>query len=131
MTMILRSTLCAGVFAGAALSAVIGSSGSAAAEDFHTTYATQKGGCAAGPTIAWSPKRLAGPGFQCELGEARPAGTGLVTYEAICAANGTTLTDPIALDLGNDPNRFAVDVPGVGSFEMWPCTPVEGLQGTN
>ena len=106
-------------------------SGRASADDYHTTYALKKGGCAAGPLIKWTESAISGPGFKCTLGESRSAGSGLSAYSGTCNVDGKSVTDYVVFDLGNNPNRFSLSVAGGEWVNMYPCTPVEGLNGTN
>jgi len=99
--------------------------------DFHTTYATASGACKSGKTITWSPTGITGPGFECTLGDSTPAGTGLVSYQGSCVVDGKQVSDQVAFDLGNNVEHFSLAIPGREWMSMYPCTPVDGLEGTN
>ena len=125
-----RFRLASTFFASAVLA--LSASGQAdAADDYHTTYALKKGGCAAGHLIKWTENAISGPGFKCTLGESRSAGSGLSAYSGTCNVDGKSVTDYVVFDLGNNPNRFSLSVAGGEWVNMYPCTPVEGLNGTN
>ena len=126
-----RGPRAAAIFVGAFALAVSLSGQPGNADDYHTTYATQKGGCAAGPLITWTETSISGSGFKCTLGESRSAGSGLAAYNGTCKVDGTSVTDMVVFDLGNSPERFSLAVPGKDWVSMYPCTPVEGLEGTN
>ena len=121
----------AAIFVGSSALAVLLSGQPGNADDYLTTYATKKGGCAAGPLITWTETSISGPGFKCTLGESRSAGSGLAAYNGTCNVDGTAVTDMVVFDLGNNPKRFSLAVPGKDWVNMYPCTPVEGLEGTN
>jgi hypothetical protein len=99
--------------------------------DFHTTYATAKNACCSGSIIQWSPGRIEGADFDCKLMESTPAGTGLVSYQGTCAIGGELVTGRVNFSLGNSSEHFSVEIPDGQWFLMYPCTPVEGLDGTN
>lgn len=99
--------------------------------DYHTTYATAKNACKSGATINWSATGISGPGFECTLGESAPAGSGLANYPGSCVIDNQKIDDAVTFDLGNNPDRFEVALPGRDWMPMYPCTPVEGLDGTN
>ena len=95
-----------------------------------TVYATEKGACGRGPEtrIEITQGRITGPGFDCTLGDGRPAGTGLVAHEARCTVDGKTTSEGISLDLGNYRDHFELALPGRANWlKLYPCTPVPGL----
>jgi len=99
--------------------------------DIQTVYATKKGACGADPEarVEITQGKIIGPGFTCELSTGRPAGTGLVAYDAICVVDGKKSTTSIALDLGNYDDRFELSLPGrANMLSLYPCTPVPGLK---
>lgn len=94
----------------------------------YTTYAPEKGACGQGRDIEMRDDRITGPGFACTVLDSLPAGTGLVAHTADCTVDGTATTDILVLDLGNNPDRFVISLPGSDAWiSMYPCTPVEGL----
>ena len=122
-------SLCLGMMV--AFSAALPISARSEIFDFHTTYATAKNACSSDSIIQWSPARIEGPEFDCKLMESTPAGTGLVSHQGTCAIGGEQVTGRVNFSLGNSPERFSVEIPDGQWFLMYPCTPVEGLDGTN
>lgn len=116
--------------AGAALTVTMTGQASDAA-DYHTSYATKEAACSAGNLIKWTNQGISGPGFNCTLGDSRSAGSGLAAYESACVIDGTNVNDLVVFDLGNNPTHFSVALPGKEWVSMYPCTPVQGLDGTN
>lgn len=99
--------------------------------DIQTTYATEKGACGGGAEaqVEIAEGRITGPGFDCALSKDRPAGSGLVAYDAACTVDGKKTTEVVALDLGNYDDHFELALPGrEGWFKLYPCTPVPGLK---
>lgn len=99
--------------------------------DIQTVYATEKSACGRGPQtrVKIAAGRITGPGFDCALGQGRPAGTGLVAYDATCTVDGKTTSDGLALDLGNYDDHFELSLPGRTDWlALYPCTPVPGLK---
>jgi len=106
-----------------------GSASFAQDSDIFADYATRKGECGQGSLVKISKGRIAGPGFDCRLGDSRPAGTGLVQYSATCMIDGKRSSDGIALDLGNYDDHFELSLPGRQDWiSLYPCTPVPGLK---
>ena len=99
--------------------------------DIQTTYATEKGACGGSNSqnlVEISEGRITGPGFDCSLSAERPAGTGLVAYEAMCTIDGKKTSKGLALDLGNYDDHFELSLPGRENWlSLYPCTPVPGL----
>ena len=114
-----------------AVAAGLAAAGSLAQDgDIQTTYATEKGGCGGAPDklVEIAEGRITGPGFDCRLGDGRPAGTGLVYYEATCMVDGTATSGGLNLDLGNYADHFKLALPGREDWlSLYPCTPVPGL----
>ena len=125
-----KFTTCAAALA-AMLTLIAPESAGADDLDIHTTYATTKGGCASGEKITWTPTAISGPGFNCTLGDSRPAGTGMVAHKGTCQIGGNSVEDWVAFDLGNYRDRFMLSIAGGDWIAMYPCTPVDGLTGTN
>jgi len=99
--------------------------------EIHADYVTTKGACAnaAAPRVTIAAGRITGPGFDCQLGEGRPAGSGLVAHEATCAMGGKLVKDGIALDLGNYRDHFELALPGRAEWvKLYPCSKVPGLE---
>ena len=99
--------------------------------DIQAVYATSKGACGSGPRtrVEITGGRISGPGFDCALSNGRPAGTGLVAYDASCTVDGKKRLEGLALDLGNHTDHFELSLPGRdGWIELYPCTPVPGLK---
>lgn len=119
--------------AAAAITALAVSPLSAQTTDHFTTYATSQNNCAAGNLIRWQPGNISGPGFNCNLGGSFSAGTGLEGYQGTCNVNNQVQSGNVVLGLGIDrlERRFNIDVLGVLTYDMYPCTPVTGLNGTN
>ena len=111
---------------------------SAVAQGVFTTYAMEKNGCVAargnGSLITWSPTKVTGPLFSCSLSGQTPVGTGLLGYSSTCTIGiqenvQGTLVFGMATRPGED--HFTITLPNGGSGDMYPCTSVEGLTGTN
>ncbi len=99
--------------------------------DIQTIYATEKGACGGGldTKVEISKGRIVGPGFDCTLSTGRPAGTGLVAYEANCSVDGKKTLKGLSLDLGNYEDHFELALPGREDWvKLYPCTPVPGLK---
>lgn len=72
--------------------------------------------------------RIAGPDFDCSISNGRPAGTGLVAYNAVCMIDGKKIPGGLALVLGNFQDHFKLPVPKRETWiSLYPCTPVPGL----
>jgi hypothetical protein len=98
--------------------------------EIQTTYATERGACGGGAEtrVEIAEGRINGLDFDCVLATPRPAGTGLVAYDATCMIDGNTWSDGIALDLGNYEDHFKLALPGrEGWLALYPCTLVPGL----
>ncbi len=120
--LIVTLALAMGLFAG--LPALAQDSG------IQTSYATEKGACGRGPgtRVEITEGRIAGPGFDCTLSAGRPAGTGLVAYEATCTVDGKKTSKGLALDLGNYSDHFELSLTcSDGWLALYPCTKVPGL----
>ena len=99
--------------------------------DIQTVYATEKGACGRGSEtrVEIVQDYIIGPGFECKISNGRPAGTGLVAYDATCTIHGKEIKQSLALDLGNYSDHFELSVPGRDDWiKLYPCTPVPGLQ---
>lgn len=99
--------------------------------DIQTVYATKKGACGTGAKVSVeiTQGKITGPGFACEFSNGRPAGTGLVAYDAACLVDGKKSSTGIALDLGNYDDHFELSLPGRATWlSLYPCTPVPGLK---
>lgn len=100
--------------------------------DQYTTYAKTAGGCKSGDLINWSPTSISGTDFQCVLETRVPgAGSGLDAIDSTCMIKGEKVSVRVVLGLGVRPDRFSVEIPDFLFADMYPCTPVEGLEGTN
>lgn len=118
---------------GVALAAVLfaASSGAKAqGSDIFGKYASEKGVCEQqGALIEISRSKITGPGFDCRLGESRPAGTGLVFYEAQCTVDDRRSSKGLALDLGNYADRFMLSLPGRQDWiPLFPCKSGSGAK---
>jgi hypothetical protein len=121
-------------YLGLAAVLTVASASSALAQSEHTTYATTKGGCAAGPNINWTSAVISGPGFACDLNGSVSVGTGLAGYNGTCNVAGQTVDGIVVFGLSIPPpndDHFNVTLPNSISHDMYPCTPVDGLAGTN
>ncbi|AKI01307.1 hypothetical protein IMCC20628_02609 [Hoeflea sp. IMCC20628] len=100
--------------------------------DQYTTYAKTAGGCKSGDLINWSPTSISGTDFQCVLETRVPgAGSGLDAIDSTCMIKGEKVSARVVLGLGVRPDHFSVEIPDFLFADMYPCTPVEGLEGTN
>ncbi|MCP5074825.1 MAG: hypothetical protein GY947_16240 [Rhodobacteraceae bacterium] len=118
------------VIVAATVFAVTGSITHAQEAEIQTIYATKKGACGKDveKQVEISEGRIVGPGFDCALSAGRPAGTGLVAYEATCTVDGKKMSEGIALDLSNYRDHFELSLPGREDWlALYPCTPVPGL----
>jgi hypothetical protein len=111
---------------------------SAMAQSEYTSYSTTKGGCTSEHSsealIYWTPSTISGPGFACILNGSVPVGTGLAGHQSICYVAGKELSGIVVFGApGPPPNddHFGLELPNARSFEMYPCTPVGGVTGTN
>lgn len=100
--------------------------------DQYTTYAKTAGGCKSGDLINWSPTSISGADFQYVLETRVPgAGSGLDAFDSTCVIKGEEVSVRVVMGLGVRPDHFSVEIPDFLSADMYPCTPVEGLEGTN
>ncbi len=100
-------------------------------KEIQASYATRKNACGKGADtkVEIGDGRIAGPGFDCSVSDAKPAGTGLVAYAATCTVDGKKSSEGIALDLGNYEDHFELSLPGRPDWlKLFPCTPVPGLK---
>lgn len=98
--------------------------------EIQAIYATERGACGGGAEtrVEIAEGRINGPDFDCALATPRPAGTGLVAYDATCMIDGNTWSDGIALDLGNYEDHFKLALPDrEGWLALYPCKPAPGL----
>lgn len=104
------------------------------ADDMHGTFATTKNGCSAGAKerivfkekTATGPSMITGSNFECALKELKPAGSGMMTTDALCVVdseNGTVeAEDSVDFDFGNYKDHFEVAIPKLdGWIKMYRC----------
>ena len=106
----------------------------AQSDDMYGTFATTKNGCAAGAKtqIVFKKKTATGPSiitsakFECALAGLKPAGSGMMSSDAICVVdtgNGDEpVEDTVAFDFGNYKDRFEVSIPKMNDWiKMYRC----------
>ena len=106
----------------------------AQSDDMYGTFSTTKNGCSAGSDtkIVFKKKTTTGPSmiigsdFECALRELKPAGSGMMSTEALCvvdAKNGTKeVEDNVAFDFGNYSDHFEVAIPELDDWKkMYRC----------
>lgn len=106
----------------------------AQADDMYGTFSTTKNGCSAGPQskIVFKKKTATGPSiissvkFECALAGLKPAGSGMMSSDAICvvdSGNGDEpVEDTVAFDFGNNKDHFQVSIPKLNDWiKMYPC----------
>lgn len=99
--------------------------------DIRAVYASKKSSCGKDPKkeIRLTANNISGPGFACTVSKSKPAGTGLVAFEAACKVDGKNRKQGIVLDLGNFKDHFALSLPGRKNWiPLYPCEPVAGLK---
>lgn len=104
------------------------------AQDHLTSYAKTKNGCGSGDLIVWSANSVSGTDFRCELGQRVSVGTGLDGYHnSRCSISGQQTSILVVFGLAVRPGQdhFGFTLEGHQSFDMYPCTAVADLIGTN
>ena len=104
------------------------------AQDHLTSYAKTKNGCGSQDLIVWSVKGVSGTGFQCTLGARISVGTGLDGYQnSVCSINGQQKSILVVFGLAVCPGQdhFNITLEGFQPMDMYPCTSVADLIGTN
>jgi hypothetical protein len=108
------------------------------AQDEFTSYSTTKGGCTPEQSlenlIYWTPSTISGPGFACILNDSVSVGTGLAGHHSICYFEDKELSGIVVFGAPRFPpndDHFSLQLPNSSTFEMYPCTPVSGVTGTN
>lgn len=104
------------------------------AQDHLTSYAKTKNGCGSGDLIVWSANSVSGTGFQCSLGQRVSVGTGLDGYQnSSCSISGQQKSILVVFGVAVRPGQdhFNVTLEGFHPMDMYPCTPVADLVGTN
>ncbi len=102
--------------------------------DMYGTFATTKNGCSAGAKskIVFKKKTATGPSmitsakFECALAGLKPAGSGMMSSDAICVVDtgkgDEPVEDTVAFDFGNYKDRFEVSIPKMNDWiKMYRC----------
>ena len=106
----------------------------AQSDDMYGTFSTTKNGCSAGAKskIVFTKKTATGPSmitsakFECALAGLKPAGSGMMSSDAICvvdSGNGDEpVEDTVAFDFGNYSDHFEVAIPKMTDWlKMYRC----------
>ena len=99
--------------------------------DLQTVYATKSGSCKTSKEslVTLLSQSIHGPGFACELGDSKPAGTGLILFSAQCKINDAAVSGDIVFDFGNYDDHFEVSLPNNDDWlTLYPCTQIPGLK---
>lgn len=98
--------------------------GSTAMAQENGFYAPDKSACGGDPNafVEIDGGHVSGPAFECELGEFRPAGTGLAAYTATCMIDGRDEEGFVVFDLGNYDDHFKMSLPDRKDWiSLYPC----------
>ena len=106
----------------------------AQSDDMYGTFSTTKNGCSAGAQkrIVFKKNSASGPSmitntkFECALAGLKPAGSGMMSSDAICVVdtgNGDEpVEDTVTFDFGNFKDHFEVSIPKMdGWIKMYRC----------
>lgn len=99
--------------------------------DLQTVYATTKDSCHTSKEslITVLGRSVHGPGFDCELSDSRPAGTGLSLFVAQCKINDVAVSGDVVFDFGNYADHFEVSIPNNDDWlALYPCTQIIDLK---
>lgn len=105
----------------------------AQADDMYGTFSTTKNGCSgSGTKIVFKKNTTTGISmisskkFECALAGLKPAGSGMMSSDAVCVVDSgkgdEPVEDTVAFDFGNYKDRFEVSIPKLNDWiKMYRC----------